>query len=147
MELSQTGGKYITFQLSGKYFAMPAGKVREMMPMQPVAPWAVKIDGVLGAIQSRGRVIPLFDLRAELRLKERASSRQQSLLIVKTHDAYEFGFPVDKVTDLIHVNHREIRELTIVGHGRVRSIVDIDALIDQERLVAVAFASRSFSSG
>jgi chemotaxis signal transduction protein len=142
MEIGQPG-RYITFQLSGKYFAMPAGRVREMMPMQPVVPWS---PGVLGAVMSRSRWIPIFDLRAELLLRARNNTRQESLIIVRSHDQYEFGFPVDKLTDMIQVQPHEIRQSTIVGHGRVRTILDLDALVNQDRLLAAAFSRISCSS-
>jgi len=139
-------GRYITFQISGKYFAMPAERIREMMPMQPIVPWAADSLGVLGAVQSRGRMIPIFDLRTELRLKARGSSRQESLIVVKSHDDYEFAFPVDKLTDMIVVHAHEIRQGTIVGHGRIRNIVDVDGIVNQERLFAAAFSRISCSS-
>ncbi len=140
-------GHYITFQISGKYFAMPAERIREMMPMQPIVPWADETEGVIGAIVSRGRMIPVFDLRSEMMLKARVSSRQESLIIVKSHDGYEFGFPVDKLTDRIQVHAHEIRQGTILGHGRIRTILPIDTLVDQERLFAAAFSRISCSSG
>lgn len=148
MESMDTGrpGRYITFQISGKYFAMPAERIREMMPMQPIVPWAEDNAGVMGAIVSRGRMIPVFDLRSEMMLKARVSSRQESLIIVKSHDDYEFGFPVDKLTDMIQVHAHELRQGTIIGHGRVRTILDVDSVVNQERLFAAAFSRISCSS-
>jgi chemotaxis signal transduction protein len=139
-------GRYITFQISGRYFAMPAGRIREMMPMQELVPWSSQSSGVMGAVQSRGRMLPVFDLRAELSLKARASSRQESLIIVQSHDNYEFGFPVDRLTAMIEARADEFRHGTIVGHGRIRSILDVDAVVNQERLLAAAFSRISFSS-
>jgi chemotaxis signal transduction protein len=185
-------GRYITFQLSGKYFAMPAERIREMMPMQPVVPLSTEAgrgrreptvsqeqlrrpplpacsteaqrdrpcdpqrtqehsfcessSNALGAVMSRGRWIPIFDLRTQLLLKERHSTRQESLIIVQSHDQYEFGFPVDKLTDIIQVHAHEIRNDSIIGHGRIRTIIDLDALVDQERLFAAAFSRISCSS-
>lgn len=145
MEIGRPG-RYITFQISGKYFAMPAERIREMMQMQPIVPWATGTPGVLGAVQSRGRMIPIFDLRTEMTLKARASSRQESLVIVKSHHGYEFAFPVDKLTDMIEVHAHEIHQATILGHGRIRNILDIDTLVSQERLFAAAFSRISCSS-
>ena len=139
-------GRYITFQVSGRYFAMFAERVREMMPMQPLAPFAADAAGVLGAVQTRGRMIPIFDLRAELGLKARASSRQESLIIVTAHDGYEFGFAVDKITGMIDVHPDDIRNAAIQGHGRIRTILHPHALVNQDRLFAAVFASISFSS-
>lgn len=140
---SSRPGRYITFQISGKYFAMPAERVREMMPMQDLLPWA---PDTMGAVVSRGRMIPVFDIRSTMMLKARASSRQESLIIVKSHDDYEFGFTVDKLTDMIQVHAHEIRQGSILGHGRIRTILDLDALVSQERLLAAAFSRISFSS-
>jgi chemotaxis signal transduction protein len=132
---------------------MPAERIREMMPMQPIVPWAdesasagVMGSGVMGSVVSRGRMIPIFDLRSELMLRGRLSSRQESLVIVKSHDDYEFGFPVDKLTDMIQVHAHEIRHGSVLGHGRVRTILNIDSIISQERLFAAAFARISCSS-
>ena len=139
-------GGYITFQISGKYFAIPADRVREMMPCNMLVPWASGEPGLLGAVRSCGRMIPVFDLRVELSLKPRLSSRRQCLLIVHSNGHHEFGFTVDKVTDVIQVRSHDIRNAAIIGHGRVRSIVNIDRVLNQERLIAAAFSSISRSS-
>ena len=139
-------GKYITFQISGKYFALPVDCVREIMPMQPLLRWAVETTGVLGAVQSRGCIIPIFDLRSELHLKGRGSSRGKSLILVKSHAEAQFGFAVDKITDHLQVHAHEIRAATIIGHGRVRTILSAEALIPQDRLFEAVFSRSSISS-
>jgi purine-binding chemotaxis protein CheW len=147
VETRHPAGQYITFQISGNYFALPAERIREMMPMQPLEPWGTDTPGVLGAVQSRGRLLPIFDLRNELQLRPRASSRQERLLIIKSHHEYEFGFPVDKVTDFVQVSSNDIRDEAIFGHGRMRAILDIDSIVNQERLFAAAFSRISLSRG
>ncbi len=117
-----------------------------MMPMQQLQPWPGQQSGVIGALRSRGRVIPVFDLRTQLKLKPRRSSRQERLIVIKSHDEYEFGISADKITDSIRVHAHEIRETSIVGHGRNRVILDPDVLVNQERLFAVTFSSNSLSS-
>lgn len=139
-------GRYITFQISGKYFAMPSGRIREMLPQREIVPWADRTPGVIGAVQSRGRLLPVFDLRSELHLRARVSSRQESLVIVKSNDNFEFGFAVDKLTDIIDVQVHEIKRGTIVGHGRLRTILAIDVIVSQEKLFAAAFSRISCSS-
>jgi chemotaxis signal transduction protein len=143
----ETAGKYITFQISGSYFALPARRIREMMPMQSLGCWMGRTtSNVLGTLHSRGRDIPVLDLRTQLGLKARESCRVERLIIVKSHDGLEFAFTADKITDCIVVHPHDIREEAIVGHGRVRHILDPDALIDQEMLLANTFSSSSLSS-
>jgi purine-binding chemotaxis protein CheW len=138
-------GKYITFQISGRYFALPMDRVREMMPMQPLESWFANEDGLTGVLHTRGRVIPIFDVRKDLGLPARHSCRQERLIIVKSHDGCEFGFAVDKITDCINVDECDIRNSIISGHGRARTILNPDKVVDQQRLFATTFASNSAS--
>lgn len=143
----ETAGKYVTFQISGSYFAIPAKRIREMMPMQSLGCWmGGKAPPVLGTLHSRGRDIPVLDLRAQLGLKGRESSRAERLIIVKSHDGLEFAFTADKITDCIVVHPHDIRHSAIVGYGRVRQILDPDQLINQEMLLANTFSRSSLSS-
>ena len=139
--------RYVTFQISGRYFALPLECIREMMPMQPLTPWFRGGNTVLGVLQCRGRGIVILDLRTHLDLGPRNTSRQERLVIVRTEEGFEFGFAADKITDSIKVHPGDIRESTITGHGRPRAIPDLASLACQERtMLEAALASNSISS-
>lgn len=132
--------KYITFQVSGKYFALRIECIREMMPMQKLAPWFRGDSPIAGILQSRGKAIPIVDLRRELGLGPRQSSRQERLIVVRSCAGVEFGFTADKVTDCIKVHESDIGDRGVItGHGRPRTILDPDSL------AATTFANNSFS--
>ena len=132
------GGRYLTFQLSGQYFAVPAERVIEIMPAKslvqaPAAAGPVP-DGValLGVLHTQGRRLPVLDVHTRLGIAPSGREPESYVVIrmIKDGDGapFDFGFAVDHLTDLINVRTHEIRRDVLYGHGRPKTILDFDAL-------------------
>ncbi|BDC47949.1 hypothetical protein F183_A02650 [Bryobacterales bacterium F-183] len=135
---------YLTFQISGRYFAVPRTQVREMMPIQPLLPGRGSGDNLIGMLYSHGREIPVFDVRGLLQVDNR-TSRRGCFLVLGSPSGLEFAIPVDKVTDCISVSPQDISRGVITGHGRVRSVVDSAQLVGQDAILGATFSSSSTS--
>lgn len=141
-----TPSEYLTFQISGRYFAVPRAQVREMMPVQPLLPGRGTGANLMGMLYTHGREIPVFDLRDVLHLEPRDTARSGCILVLGSPSGLEFGFPVDKITDCISVHPGQISRGTINGHGRQRSVVEAGQLVAQDAILGAAFSNSSTSS-
>jgi len=137
--------EYLTFQISGRYFAVPRAQVREMMPVQPLLPGRGDGHHLMGMLYTHGREIPVFDVRHLLQLEDRETARSGCILVLGSPSGLEFGFPVDKITDCISVYPEQISRGAISGHGRQRHLVEAGQLIAQDAILGAAFSSSSTS--
>ena len=126
-------GRYLCFQISGKYFAMAHEEVREMMPMQTPAPWT-SVPSVLGVIHSRQRRIPVIDIHAKLKLQRRARRRQGRLVVATGSLSQHAAFPVDTIAGLIEVRPGDIHNGVIQGFGRPKTIISMRNLATADEL-------------
>lgn len=142
-----TPSEYLTFQISGRYFAVPRAQVREMMPVQPLLPGrgSSSVTNLMGMLYTHGREIPVFDVRDVLHVEARDTARSGCILVLGIPSGLEFGFPVDKITDCISVYPDQITRGSITGHGRQRSLVEAGQLVAQDAILGAAFSSSSTS--
>lgn len=128
-------GRYLSFQLAGRYFAIAVEHVREMMPAQLVKPWREAPPGFSGLITSQRRQVPVLNLVARLSLTPRENPPQH-FIVIQT-GGVEAGFHVDRLNDILAVRAHDLRGATIQGHGRPRAILDPHALLTVEDRLAL----------
>jgi purine-binding chemotaxis protein CheW len=100
-------GQYLTFGLAGELFAIPILAVQEIRGWETVSRTPRSPAYVLGVMNLRGAVVPVFDLRARLGmpLSERTSTSVVVVVRVETTKsvAATVGCLVDGVSDVINV--------------------------------------------
>jgi purine-binding chemotaxis protein CheW len=96
---------FLWFQ-SGHGFAMALQDIREIVPLtsgltqMPGAP-----DHVVGMINLRGTLVPVFDLRRFYRLPESSTpGEDEAKILVLQHGAELLGLRVDSIRSMLHVN-------------------------------------------
>lgn len=96
---------------------------------------------VLGVMNMRGKVIPVYDMRIRFKL-EKANFDKATSIIVTRFDKSNIGFVVDEVTEVIRINRKEIEPAPpLVGsvgqeyilgickfNSRLIMVLDIDAI-------------------
>jgi two-component system chemotaxis sensor kinase CheA len=131
----------------GDRFAIPQVNLLELVRLD--ADEAAKaIENVYGApvYRLRGRLLPLVDLRGELRLPPRADAAAAVNIVVLQGDGQAFGLVVDAVHDTEEIVVKPLGShlkrlgvyagATILGDGRVSLILDVLGLAKQARLGA-----------
>ena len=129
---------YITFRISGEYFAVAAECICEMMPVPMLASATRLGQGLLGFAFSHGQRIPVFDLGLVLGLNPKRSVRPGRLVIARNSASCSFGFCVDRLTDVIQVHDSEIHGKIIQGHGRNKTVLNPDQLVSGEVLAGLS---------
>ena len=92
----------VVFTIEGKTLGVDILKVQEILRMVEVTPFPRMPDFALGAINLRGRVVPVINLRRKLDLPDRPPSRKTCNLLVRSEDQI-IGFLVDEVSEVVDI--------------------------------------------
>lgn len=103
-----------TFAVGDDLYAVDIMRIKEIVRPLPVTPVPKAPAGMVGVIDLRGQVLPLFDLRLRFDLPPR---REQDLVhvrhVIVSLDGRMLGLVVDQVHDVINVTRGQLR----VGDG------------------------------
>lgn len=103
-----------TFAVGKDLFAIDIMRIREITRPLPITPVPKAPHGVVGVIDLRGHVLPLFDLRARFELPPRAAHEEPAVrhLVIRL-DGRTYGVVVDAMHDVVNVTRGQLR----VGPG------------------------------
>jgi purine-binding chemotaxis protein CheW len=76
----------LTFELDETRFAIPLDAVREVLRAVAVTPLPGAPEVVMGVIDVRGEIVPVFDLRARLGEPSRAIAPDDQLIVARAAD-------------------------------------------------------------
>lgn len=98
-KLDEENGKYVTFRLSEMHFAIPIRKMKEIVPVPEIHPLASASSHVLGMINLRGLLFPVYDIRLRLGMSTHDRSSSSRILICEV-SGHEVGLLVDEVSEV-----------------------------------------------
>jgi purine-binding chemotaxis protein CheW len=101
------GGKYVTFSLGKEEYAISIQNVPGIVKFQKITELPNTPHYVIGVINLRGKIIPVFDLRLRFGL-ERAEYDSFTVIIITEIQKKTMGIIVDKVNDVITLRQDEI---------------------------------------
>jgi purine-binding chemotaxis protein CheW len=109
VEVSQAGGRrqLVCFNLAGEEYAVDITHVQEVIRVQRITPVPQMPDFVLGVINIRGNIVPVFDLRRQFQLPERPLDGQSKILVLKTGGA-PLSIVVDRILDNVKMENAVI---------------------------------------
>ena len=96
----------VNFKLSGEEYAIDICNIQEVIRTQKITPVPQMPDFVLGVINIRGNVIPLFDLRIKFGLTLSEFTDNTKFIVINI-DNNAIGIVVDEILDNIklHTSH------------------------------------------
>jgi len=141
-------GKYLTFKLAEEEFGLEILKVQEIIQMQAVTRVPRTPDYVRGAINLRGKVIPVIDLRKKFSLDMTKDTEKTCIIVVQIaqNDAkVTMGIIIDEVKEVLDIRAENIEETPsfgssintefILGMGKIGQSVKI--LLDIDKVMSV----------
>lgn len=142
--------KVIVFQLNGKEYALPVGKVKSIEKIMHFTRVPHTLPFVKGVMNLRGVVTPLIDLRVRFGLEEKAHAEDTRVIIVSVSDS-DVGLIVDSANDVIDIPSSLIEPPPeIVGTEAVdfiSGVVKVEKrlliLIDLEHILGFANGEKS----
>lgn len=147
---------FVTFVADEVLYAVPVGRVQEILDLRPVAPLPSTPAYLLGVIDLRGANVPVVDLRRLLGRADAEDTAQSRILVVQVvHDAAQIvlGIKTDRVIEVTALDEPELKPLAeadllrwtgsaVAGIARCRgavvSVLDLDRLFARPDIVAAA---------
>ena len=102
----------VLLSLGKENIAVPITQVKEIIHLNEVTNIPSTKDYMKGAINLRGKVIPVIDLPMKLQLSESLRSDKRALIIEA--EGLEIGIVVDEVTEVIKLQDNAIEPLPVV---------------------------------
>lgn len=132
VEPTGTVAQYLTFSLLGEEYAVGLLKVREILEYDTVTRVPKSPAWVRGAINLRGRVVPVVDLAVRFGQKAQDISRRTCIVIldvVVDGEATVIGILVDSVSQVIDLRDDEIEPAPAFGtKARAEELVGVAPL-------------------
>ena len=95
--------RMVLFVVGEHRFAVPIGRIREIIPARPYTPLPGSGPHVCGLINLRGRIVTVMDLGARLNLPPATSNPEHSIVIVE-HRGKVVGMAVEEVARIVTVD-------------------------------------------
>jgi len=137
------GSQYLTFRLGAEQYGVEILKVQEIKGLPNITPLPSMPAFVKGAMDLRGLVVPVIDLRARLALAQAACSQFSVVIVVKV-GASVVGLLVDAVSDVLDIPRTDIQPAPDLGadvdSGYVSGLVNagekVIVLVDVDRVLS-----------
>lgn len=141
--IADTQFEFITFSAGGQSYCLEITQIREIRRWTPVTALPHTPDDVLGVMNLRGAVIPIFDLAARFGLGP-TPANERNVVIVAAVEGTTIGLLVESVSEILSVEKSAIQEtpdiqseatkhsilgMISVDESMVR-VVNIDAVLE-----------------
>ncbi|MBV8312201.1 MAG: purine-binding chemotaxis protein CheW [Planctomycetaceae bacterium] len=140
---------YVVFRLGGEGYALEVMRVQEVLDVQSMTEVPGSPKCLLGVINLRGHVVPVYDLRIPFGLHAGSNlNRASSVLIVETeqgNDSRVTGLVVDRVSDVLEFSPEEVQPSPQLGLGKTTPFVR-GLIRHQEGFLLVLDLDRVFSA-
>lgn len=155
MEIEAGTDQYLTFMLADEEYGVDILRVQEIRGWDSATTIPNAPDYVLGVVNLRGVVVPIFDLRKRFNLDSAEFNAETVIVVVKIqHDKGErtIGMVVDAVSDVYNITAENINDAPEVGgsvnmefiqglatiNNKMIILLDIDELINVGVLADIA---------
>lgn len=137
-----TGRQYMTFRLGEQAYGVDILAVQEIRRYTAPTPLPDVPPHVVGLVNLRGAVVPVFDLRVRFALADISLSRLTVIIVVVVQDR-SVGLVVDEVTRVLRVGAEGLRPTPAFNQsidisyilGLAPSEAGLVTILDVERLV------------
>ena len=109
---------YLTFMLGNESFAVPVSKVLEVLQKQPITRVPKTPAHILGIINFRGEILPVFDTRQKFNLAATIQNEARIVIVFEIAglgDKTIIAATADSVKDVIEINYAEIKPVPELG--------------------------------
>ncbi len=135
--------KYLTFVLENRTFAFPIKSVNEIIQIQEATPVPEFPEYVKGIINTKGKVIPIIDLRMRFRLNE-AEYNERTCIIIMNITNITIGFIVDTVNSVLNLTQDMMAPSPTISEGTVSKYIssvakynnDLIIILDGDKIIS-----------
>lgn len=138
MEMEAGADQYLTFMLANEEYGVDILRVQEIRGWDGATAIPNAPDFVLGVVNLRGVVVPIFDLRKRFNLENSDFNSETVTVVVKVeHDKGErtIGMVVDGVSDVYNITAENINAAPEVGGSISMEFIKGLATINNEMII------------
>ncbi len=117
-----TDAEFVTFQAGGQSFSLDISHVREIRRWSTVTPLPHAPKEVLGVMNLRGSVIPIYDLSARFGLGP-TPENPRNVVVVTTIDSQTVGLLVEAVSEILSVSPGQIQDTPDIKSDATRQSI------------------------
>jgi purine-binding chemotaxis protein CheW len=140
---------YVVFRLGGEAYALEVLRVQEVLDVLAITEVPGGSRSLLGVINLRGHVVPVYDLRIPFGLPvDPKPARAPSVLIVEAeegNDSEVTGLLVDRVSDVLEFSPEQVQSAPQLGLGKTTPFVR-GLIRHQDAFLLVLDVDRVFSA-
>jgi purine-binding chemotaxis protein CheW len=129
----------VVFTLGAEQYALPIEQVHEIIRYDEPRSVASRIEWVRGVISLRGRIVPVYDLAARLRISSELTERTKIVIVESGSETA--GVIVDDVEEVLTVESLQFEEVPGADVDLIDSIAKVG-----DRLVVLLKPTSIFSS-
>jgi chemotaxis signal transduction protein/CheY-like chemotaxis protein len=148
-------GKYLTFTLGKEEYGIDIMQIREIIGMLPIRSIPRTPDHIRGVINSRGRVIPVMDLKRKFEMGEVTENERSCIVILESRTAgltARIGLAVDSVSEVTAIKAVNIEAKSVLGNfadtrhilgvaklgNKVKLLLNVNYIVSQEDMAAAS---------
>jgi purine-binding chemotaxis protein CheW len=110
--------EYLTFSLGKEFFGVNILKVQEIMAWEDVTRIPNAPEYVMGVLNLRGSIVPVYDLRLRLGMRFIAYDKETVVIILRVlgdNGERNMGIAVDEVSDVLLTNSGDVKDAPDFG--------------------------------
>ena len=138
MEMEAGTDQYLTFMLADEEYGVDILRVQEIRGWDGATAIPNAPDYVLGVVNLRGVVVPIFDLRKRFNLDNAAFTSETVIVVVKVeHEKGErtIGMVVDGVSDVYNITAENVNSAPDVGGSVSMEFIKGLATINEKMII------------
>ena len=138
MDLEAGTDQYLTFMLADEEYGVDILRVQEIRGWDSATAIPNAPDYVLGVVNLRGVVVPIFDLRKRFNLENADFTSETVTVVVKVeHEKGErtIGMVVDAVSDVYNITSENINAAPDVGGSVSMEFIKGLATVNNEMII------------
>jgi purine-binding chemotaxis protein CheW len=147
--------QFLTFELAGESYGVEILKVQEIRGWEPVREIPNTPDYIKGALNLRGEIVPIVDLRERFGMEKTEYSPVTVVIVLcveNSHGSHVMGIVADAVSDVLDITIADIKDSPKlgskidtrymrgmhVGEKNMVMLLDTDKLLDSEEFEGIA---------
>ncbi len=136
---AQAGGikQFISFKVGDEGYAIDIMAVREIKGWTETTPLPNQPDYILGVMNLRGVIVPVYDLRCRFGMGLTEVSRSHAIIIVAAQDRMA-GLLVDAVSDILTIDSAQICPVPEAECGRSADFLSGIVPVNETMVVILA---------
>jgi purine-binding chemotaxis protein CheW len=104
-------GQFVVFCIGQEEYAVPIWQVREIISYTVPTKIPLSMEGILGVINLRGKILPIIDLGEKIGIKGYKRLDEQKIIVMEDKEG-AFGAIVDDVEDVIRIQKENIHKIS-----------------------------------